>query len=250
MSSIPHITDLRLICQATAPNPARESFLGKFSRRFSIYGTWVLLHTNITPNQITVFSVVVFFLGTGCFLFDMFVWNLFGSFLIFLSIILDGCDGEVARFRKKASLAGTNYVEPVSHDIQYGVMFPLLGFGLVFLHGYPFVIAFAGTIAGITKLLYRALEMRFWFLQHSKEKITDEKIEEIKNAYTKKSSIVRFGYWINKNFFSSTGICLCISFFSVIDYISGYLFLFSFVYSCLFFALFIKQIYYISTHTI
>ncbi len=250
MEKIPSVRELRGLCQSTAPNPARESFTGKFSRKFSILFTWLLLHTNITPNQITVLSVLVFFAGTTMFLKNDFWWNIGGSLVIFFSIILDGCDGEVARFRKRPSLVGTNYVEPVSHDIQYGFMFPLLGFGLYYFQGFSFLYVLLGVIAGMTKMQYRFLEIRFWLLQNAKETITDAKIEQMKENYKKQPASVRLLYWVNKNFFSSTGVFLLIFICSVINRIDLYLWIFAVAYTSLWLLLFAKQVYKISTEKI
>ena len=241
MEQIPNITTLRTICQATAPNPARESFTGKFSRRFSIYTTWLLLHTNITPNQITFLSVIIFFLGTACFFKLTFWWNLIGSLIIFFSIILDGSDGEVARFRKTAGLAGTNYVEPVSHDIQYGFMFPLLGLAL-YWHGYPWWYLVLGAVASLTKLQYRFLEIRFWLLQNAKETITDEKIKQIKDTFSLFPWWKKLFYWINKNFFSSTGVFLLIFICTLFGRLDVYVWIFAVAYTVLWGMLFTKQV--------
>lgn len=197
------IKELRVLCQGSAPDPARESKVGLFTRIFSIYATKALLHTNIHPNMITIVSVVLFFLGIGTFYFEDIALQLVGVFLIFLSIVVDGCDGEVARFTGKGSPVGSLYVEPVSHDIQYGLSYLLLGIFLV-LQGHSFWFVVVGALASISKLLYRLLEMRLWVLKglHSSE----EDIKQVKEGYAKKPMSIRMVYWINKNFLSSTSV--------------------------------------------
>jgi len=244
MESIPSIRELRALCQATAPNPARESYVGLFSRRFSIYVTRALIPTRITPNQITVLSVLVFFLGTAFFIKPDLSYQLIGCALIFFSIILDGCDGEIARYKKNGSIAGTLYVEPVSHDVQYGLMFPLLGFFL-YLQGYHFAYIAIGFAASLAKLLFRLLEIRFWGLQHASVISADE-LEKLKAAYGQKPLLVRMFYFVNKNFFSSTGVFTLIFIATLLRHIDWYLIIFALAYTGTWLLLFVKQMYMIA----
>ncbi len=242
---IHRIAELRQLCQSTAPNPARESVVGLFSRRFSIYGTWLFLHTPLTPNMITAISVLTFFSGIGCFFLGTLLFQWVGCGLIFLSIIFDGCDGEVARYRKRASLVGTNYTEPVSHDIQYGIAFPLFAMALISTGG-PWYLLLLGTVASVTKLLYRFLEIRFWLLQHGF--VTDQqKIESLKQVYMQKPAYQRAFYWFNKNIFSSTGVFITLVVFVAIGRVEWYLWWYAIGYTGLWLLLFAKQVFLIST---
>ena len=234
------IKELRSLCQSSAPNPARESKVGKFSRVFSIYFTKLFLNTSVTPNQITVFSVLIFFIGLSLFFFNSYYINIIGCLVVFFSIILDGCDGEVARFRQLKSRAGANYVEPVSHDIQYGFVFLVIALSL-YWHGFNPIYLFLGGMASVTKLLYRLLEVRYWMLV--KGEMTKDTIEKIKQDYSKKFWLIRLFYWLNKNFFSSTGVFLGLLFFTLINRVDWYIWFFTIGYGLLYIALFIKQVY-------
>lgn len=231
------------MCQSTAPNPARESFLGRFTRIFSIYFTHLFLRTSITPNQITVLSVFVFFSGILCFFSTQLEFHLFALFLIFFSIVLDGCDGEVARYRKSGRQSGIFYTEPVSHDIQYGLMFPLISVAL-FVQGYSPVYLILGMAASIAKLLYRAAEMHFWPLRHGKA--DEKKIEAMKQQYHMKPVQIRFFYWVNKNFFSSCGVLVTMIVLAPINHMDWYLWIYAVAYSLLWFMLLLKHIRIIS----
>lgn len=233
------VKELRARCQSTAPNPARESYWGVFARKFSIYFTFLFVRTRITPNQITFLSVLILFAGTACFFVPRQEWFVLGAALLFLNVILDACDGEVARFRKTASVTGTMYVEPVSHDIQYGLMFPLLGAAL-FLQGHSPWFLLLGGMAGIMKLLYRLLEIRNWDLNYYGA--SQEKLEQMKKEFDKKSSAMKIFYFLNKNFFSSTGVSLLLVVAAIVNRFDWYVVLFAIVYSGLWVLLFMKQI--------
>ncbi|HYC18416.1 MAG TPA: CDP-alcohol phosphatidyltransferase family protein [Pseudolabrys sp.] len=58
-----------------------------------------LAPTAITPNQITLFSVIIGLLGAPFFLSTLWPWQTVGALLFLVHSILDGCDGELARLR-------------------------------------------------------------------------------------------------------------------------------------------------------
>lgn len=234
------IKELRGICQLSAPNPANETFTGRFTRIFSIYITKILLYTKITPNQITILSVLVFFSGILMFFYNDYYLNLAGVFLVFFSIVLDGSDGETARFRKSGGAIGSRYVEPISHDIQFGFSYILLGLAL-YINGFSAYYLLLGGIASMSKLLYRLLKVTFWALVN--KNITSESVKEIKESYSKKSGITRLIYWTERNFFSSTGFLLMIFIFSVLNRIDLALWIFCIGNFMYWLALFSKQIY-------
>lgn len=235
------ISELRAMCQKTAPDPARESLIGRFSRIFSIYTTKFFLYTPITPNQITTLSVVVFFAGICSFFAGTVFWNVVGSLLVFLSIVFDGSDGETARFRRTASRMGSNYVEPVSHDIQYGLSFFILGIAAFVNDGTPLMIVL-GALASITKMQYRFLEIRYWNLRHGSGSIGAEKLNELKNAYNAMPLATRVVYWLNKNVYSQNGNFLVLFLVSFINRLDIFLWFYAVSYAVLWLMLFGKQV--------
>lgn len=235
------IRELRAMCQHTAPNPARESLVGRCSRVFSIYVTKLFLHTPLTPNHITALSVGVFFAGIGLFFLGARQYDLFGVALIFFSIVLDGCDGEVARFRKSAGRTGSQYAEPVSHDIQYGISFFLLGIA-VYLRVHDPVFIMLGAIASIAKLLYRFLEIRYWNLRHGASP-GQAKIDELKQSYEALPVAVRMVYWLNKNIYSQIGNFTLLCLAALLGRLDLFMWFFAVSYVGLWVLLFGKQMY-------
>ncbi len=83
-------TELRKKCQ-------RESdyiITLLFTNEVSLITTWVLLRTSVTPNQVTIVSILC---ALSCGIFyasGMFLW---GSFFLFISHMLDCADGNLAR---------------------------------------------------------------------------------------------------------------------------------------------------------
>jgi phosphatidylglycerophosphate synthase len=80
-------------------------------RLISIYFTWVLVLTRITPNAITVYGIIFGVLSAVAFVFD---YPIVAVLLAFLAVIADFSDGEVSRFKGLKSKEGT-YLDKVHH---------------------------------------------------------------------------------------------------------------------------------------
>ncbi len=183
----------------------------------------------------------------GSYFMGSYAFNLLGTFLVFFSIVLDGSDGEVARFRKSGGVAGTMYVEPVSHDFQYGFGFLLLAGALVW-QGEPPYLLLLGALAGLSKLVFRLMELRFWMIRHGV--ITEDEIEVLKKQYTQQPWYMRLFHWINKNFLSSTGTLLTLFIFTVLNMVPYYLWFYAAGYSGVLMLLFAKHTYLLQTGAI
>ena len=65
--------------------------------------TWLtrtfFLKTKISPNQITIFSFLLSVFGASCFLIGSYGGLVVGALLAYVSSIVDGCDGEIARLK-------------------------------------------------------------------------------------------------------------------------------------------------------
>ncbi|MSR76151.1 MAG: CDP-alcohol phosphatidyltransferase family protein [Candidatus Ryanbacteria bacterium] len=97
-----------------------------FQRGPSIYITRLLARTRVTPNQVTIASIMAGF--AGCVFLVAFGWQykLIGLGLLYLNIILDKVDGELARLRETYSLRGIFWDE-----VNHLVIPPLFSIALV-----------------------------------------------------------------------------------------------------------------------
>lgn len=197
------IKELRQICQKSefAPSRRTQSIEGKFNRIFSIYITWFLIRLPVTPNQVTALGVFVYLGGAGLFIFNDIKLQILGLFALFISFILDACDGEMARYKKTGSAAGGNYVEPVSHDVMYAFFFLPIGIGAALAGGGIFMMI-AAFVAMAGKLLFRLAELRFDSLM----RILAERREAGTPApNSNKETPATTAYFIYRNLFTSTG---------------------------------------------
>jgi len=106
------------------------------TRHFSHYITPVLLRYPVTPNQVTILSLITGVSGGVCFLFGQWGWNVLGALLLVLSYTLDNCDGEIARAKNLFSPLGAK-LDDTSDSLVDGVFFAMLGFGTTAATGEP-----------------------------------------------------------------------------------------------------------------
>ena len=77
-----------------------------FNRKLSRPITRWLLRTPLTPNQVTILSCTVGLLGALCFFPGGYWGPVLGAFLLQFSVVLDCCDGEIARVKFMESPLG------------------------------------------------------------------------------------------------------------------------------------------------
>ncbi len=77
-----------------------------FDRNISGWLTRYVVHLPVTPNQVTVLNTLIGLCGAALILAGTYAAQLTGAALLVLSVILDGCDGEVARLKFLESSLG------------------------------------------------------------------------------------------------------------------------------------------------
>jgi phosphatidylglycerophosphate synthase len=90
--------------------------------------TWLLLHTNITANQVTTLSMVLALIGSALMIPGIFLLSLIGLFLFCMFMLLDHTDGQVARYRNQVSSAGL-YLDSRVHHLVEPTFFICTGIG-------------------------------------------------------------------------------------------------------------------------
>ena len=99
------IEELRNTCQRSSYEAWNtQPWLFLQIRKISIYVTWVLLHTPLTPNAISLLAVCFGVVASIALAMDQLIA---GLILIQLTIILDFSDGEVSRYRNERSKEGS-----------------------------------------------------------------------------------------------------------------------------------------------
>jgi len=97
-------------------------------RHLSYRLTLVLLRWPITPNQVTVVSLVLGLGGAGLFVFGNWSLGVLGGLLLVASYVLDNCDGEIARIKQLSSEFGARLDDIVDSTVDT-CFFLALGYG-------------------------------------------------------------------------------------------------------------------------
>jgi phosphatidylglycerophosphate synthase len=90
----------------------------------SLFLTWILAKTRVTPNQVTAASILV---GLGCALCYAFGYFLVGSLLLFLSHVFDCTDGNLARAKSCFSPIG-KWLDMTGDRITEAILFMAVSF--------------------------------------------------------------------------------------------------------------------------
>ncbi len=151
-----NLQELKKICQPEEiTSRVVERWYGRFYRKIDLRVTWLLLHfKKITPNMVTAFNLLWCSLG-GFLILLPGIWGPLLFFLVFqLWVILDGVDGEIARYKKMKTLSGP-YLDLLAHRLVYVGLFVPLGIKIYFLTGQLFFIGL-GLATAILALLVEA----------------------------------------------------------------------------------------------
>lgn len=128
-----------------------------FQRGPSIYITRFLIRTLITPNMVSLFSILASIFGAAVLLSPLWHIKLIGLFFFYLHLVLDRVDGEVARYKKMFSLKGI-YLDEINHLVAPTLFFLTLAWGLkdsttfaeLFVLGAGVLAAFASVFLRVT----------------------------------------------------------------------------------------------------
>jgi phosphatidylglycerophosphate synthase len=105
-----------------------------YLRDLSPYLTWLLLRTRISANGVTVLMILTGWLTAASLLIPGVVGAVLALVLGQLQMLLDCCDGEVARWRRTSSPVG-HFLDAVGHYSTETLIFLALGIRAA---GYPF----------------------------------------------------------------------------------------------------------------
>jgi phosphatidylglycerophosphate synthase len=99
-----------------------DGFLSRFDRRVSTTLSRRLARTAVTPNQITWASIAVGLAGALAIAAPGRGICVAGTLLVWLSAILDGCDGEIARVKLLSSPAGARLDLFGDHVVNFATL--------------------------------------------------------------------------------------------------------------------------------
>src|SRR5919106_1309156 len=128
--SRPSVAELRPVVHPAGVKDRRsgEHWAGRlYMREVSLRVDRFLVNTRITPNQLTYLMTVFGVLAAPALLVPGIPGAVLGVLMVQLYLLLDGVDGEIARWKKQFSLGGV-YLDRVAAYLTDAAV--LVGFGL------------------------------------------------------------------------------------------------------------------------
>lgn len=120
------LRDLNRICQKSRYKEVGNWMVRHWIRDAALPITWLLLHTKITADQVTLISLFVGVGGVVLLAVPSSVFFLAGGLLLQLWYLLDHVDGQIARYRKTDCLTG-RFFDFITHHLIHGIVFFGLG---------------------------------------------------------------------------------------------------------------------------
>jgi phosphatidylglycerophosphate synthase len=163
--AVPSVSELERICGGEGRNPGDpRDFRRAYARpvrKLSIRFTWLLLHTRLSANQVTVLAILVGLAGAMLLAWSDFWPLLVGVLLLQLSFVLDFSDGEIARYRASAGRTATNaggaFLDWIGHYYVPATMIAALAYGAFTVNGRDWLLLAALVIVfSLVRIAYSA----------------------------------------------------------------------------------------------
>lgn len=122
-------SDVKKKCQKPDYKTQGNWLVRTILRDAAVPVTWLLLHTKITANQVTLLLLLVGLLGSFFLAIPGQPYFLAGMILIQLWYYLDHVDGQIARYRGTATLSG-RFFDFIVHDVLHATIFFAPGFSI------------------------------------------------------------------------------------------------------------------------
>jgi len=181
------ISRLREICQYTRYDKFNQSdWLDRnIFRKVSIYLTRFFIKLGISPNRLTLLSLLPGTAAGALFAFPQAEYWLVAWSLLFIYEILDCCDGEVARYQGSVSLIGEHNDSIIGIAFIYPFLLACMYFGIyralentiAFIFGFALVIGW--TVSCCSALLCQRILCKKGTLQEQLEGIEQVDIPDI-----------------------------------------------------------------------
>ena len=133
-----------------------ESFDLYFYRPLAFLLVKAVYSTNITPNQLTVISMIFGVLGGICYSFGTHKAFMFGAVLYLLYNVVDCSDGQLARLKKNGTTIG-RILDGVADYVVSVALYFGIGFGYANNSSNPFLIWLLTAAAGISNAIQSGL---------------------------------------------------------------------------------------------
>lgn len=92
--------------RARAGKAQYTNYMAMAFSNVSLRLSYLLIHTSVTPNQVTLLSTIIGLIGAAMMFSLNYSFRILGIVIWFVAYVLDFCDGEIARFKGMKSEFG------------------------------------------------------------------------------------------------------------------------------------------------
>lgn len=118
----------KLLAELRRETADTDGPLARFDRGLSTRLSQLLVRTPLKPNHITMIGTSIGLAAAWCFARGEYRFGLAGALLFWLAVIVDGCDGEVARLTFQETRFG-HLFDVVTDNVVHAAIFVGLGIG-------------------------------------------------------------------------------------------------------------------------
>jgi phosphatidylglycerophosphate synthase len=120
--------EARLLAQLRAATADTDGPIARLDRSLSQWISRRLVHTPLRPNHITIIGTCIGLVGAWCLAQGVYALDVLGTMLFLCAIIIDGCDGEVARLKFQETAFGHTF-DVMTDNLVHVAIFLGLGLG-------------------------------------------------------------------------------------------------------------------------
>jgi phosphatidylglycerophosphate synthase len=167
------IAELKTICQKkktqyhTSPWASRH-----LHRAVSIYLTKILLMLGVSANQATLLSILFGITGSSLLISTRPVLWIIAAFILYIHVLLDHSDGEIARYRKSSSPSG-RYYDEIGGMIIRPYFYSCISIGTYRFFHYDKVLIIALIVVIFSTVFYLSNGLPNQILYESKDIVVD-----------------------------------------------------------------------------
>ena len=120
--------EARLLAQLRAATADSDGPIARLDRSASQWISRRLVHTPLRPNHITIIGTCIGLVGAWCLAQGVYGLDVLGTALFVCAVIIDGCDGEVARLKFQETPFGHTF-DVTTDNVVHVAIFVGLGIG-------------------------------------------------------------------------------------------------------------------------
>jgi phosphatidylglycerophosphate synthase len=186
----------RLLAELRASTAASDGPLARWDRFASQWLSRRLVNTRLRPNHITIIGTTLGFVAAWCIARGNHGFDLLGTLLFLVTVVIDGSDGEVARLKFQESRFGGHF-DVATDNLVHAAIFVALGIGAYRKDpGGPYATLLLLLLGGVVC----AAGVGYWCLLRSPEALQKSEAPRSRRGRMRAAALRGFESVLNRDF--------------------------------------------------